>query len=222
MSNELENAAKFKHWVSNVKNAGCTLHGVKPLAVLPRHNGEILFALLEAEVEPPEGGRLPEYLFLRGNACIVVPLLRNRSTGEERYLMVRQRRIGNGLMSLEFPAGMVDATVNDPRGVAIKELEEETGLSVEREALAPLVPYPLYSSPGGSDEAIHYFGCLVEMDNNEYRSFEGRIREHATENERITVTLRTRAEAENGLRSLQARLGFYLFQHYMLTDKKAE
>jgi 8-oxo-dGTP pyrophosphatase MutT (NUDIX family) len=211
----MEQAPKFRHWARTVEEAGCTLHGVKPLAVLPRHNGEVLFALLDADIESPEGGRLPGYLFLRGDACIVVPLLRNRDSGEERYLMVRQRRIGHGQVSLEFPAGMVDSEVDDPAGVALNELHEETGLRVEREALTPLAPYPLYSSPGGSDEAIHYYGCVVELSDEEYRSFEGRLREHEEENERITVTLRTRKEAERQMRSLQARLGFYLFETVM-------
>lgn len=215
MPTDMEKAAKFRHWARTVGQAGCTLHGVTPLAVLPRRNGEVLFALLEADVEPPEGGRLPGYLFLRGDACIVVPLLRNRDTGEERYLMVRQRRIGHGHLSLEFPAGMVDSEVDDPAGVALNELREETGLEIGRDALKPLAARPLYSSPGGSDEAIHYFGCVVDLSDEDYRSFEGRIREHEEENERITVTLRTREEAEQRMQSLQARLGFYLFEALM-------
>jgi DNA-binding NtrC family response regulator len=43
---------------------------------------------------------------VRGNACVIVPLLANSDTGEEKYLMIYQRRSGNGRLSLEFPAGM--------------------------------------------------------------------------------------------------------------------
>jgi len=68
--------------------------------------------------------------------------------------MVRQRRIGNGNLSLEFPAGMLDAEVDNPLGVATREFIEETGLGISASDLFPLFDKKLFSSVGASDEGI--------------------------------------------------------------------
>ncbi len=116
-----------------VLDAGCSINKLVPLSLLYKKNGELLFALCEADVTDPQGNKLPRYIFIRGHAVIVVPLVKNRDTGEERFLMIRQRRIGNGGNNLEFPAGMLDREVNAARAVAVRELSEETGLDVERQ-----------------------------------------------------------------------------------------
>ena len=72
-------------------------------------------------------------------------LLKNKDTGEEKYLMVRQRRIGNGQLSLEFPAGMLDEE-SDAGQVIIKELQEETGLEVLPNEIFPYRQNPLQLS----------------------------------------------------------------------------
>jgi 8-oxo-dGTP pyrophosphatase MutT (NUDIX family) len=132
--------------------------------------------------------------------------------------MIRQRRIGNGSLNLEFPAGMLDRDVDAPRDVAVRELLEETGLSLPPVRLAMLSRGPLYSSPGASDEAIYYFGCVVSLSAQEYSAFEGRVAGTSDEGESITVTLRTRKEAESETSSLQARLALYLFAEWQASN----
>ncbi len=131
--------------------------------------------------------------------------------------MVRQRRIGSGEDSLEFPAGMLDNESDNPLGVAIKEMFEETGLTITKSQLFPLCETMLYSSVGGSDEGIYYYGCHINVDNAQYKSLHNRLRENDHENERITVKIVTREDAREQARSTQVLLGLYLFENYLKT-----
>jgi 8-oxo-dGTP pyrophosphatase MutT (NUDIX family) len=211
-TSEFLDEPKVAAWRRSLEDAGCTIREIKPLSLLHRQNGELLFALLEADVRGPDGRRLVPYVFIRGHACIVVALIRNAASGEERFLMVEQRRIGHGALCLEFPAGMLDRDIDNPAGVALRELREETGLEIPPHMLKPLCDRPLHSSPGATDEGIYYYGCVAEVSDKEFRRFEGSLRGAEEENERIRVTLKTREEAEKDLMSLQARLGFFLFE----------
>lgn len=211
---DFDNEPKIIAWKNSVVQAGCVINGFRPMNVMRRKNNELLFALLDADIRSPEGHTLPNIVFVRGDACLVVPLLRNRETGEERFLMVRQRRTGNGALSLEFPAGMLDAEVDNPRGVAARELAEETGLDVPAADLFPLCGKKLFSSAGASDEAIFYYGCITILDDKEYRAIAGRTGGNPEENEHISVALLSREEAEKEATSLQVMLGFFLFENY--------
>jgi 8-oxo-dGTP pyrophosphatase MutT (NUDIX family) len=163
-------------------------------------------------MQDPSGHRLLPYVLIRGDACLVVPMVRDRETGEERFVMVRQRRSGSGLAALEFPAGMLDRLVDDPVRVAAEELAEETGIRAQPDDLFPLADRPLFTSPGLQDEAIHYFGYETELSHREFKALEGRRTGNGDEGERIQVTLATRAEGEAGSVSTQVRLGFYLLE----------
>ena len=205
---------KIRKWKEKARQAGCSIHSASPLSTISKRNGEHLFSLLETDVRSPEGNRLPHIVFVRGNATVVVPLLKNSDTGEERFLMVRQRRIGNGALNLEFPAGMLDHENDNPAEIAAKELFEETGLDVAHTTLQPLSESPLYSSSGASDEAIFYFGCAVTVSNEEFQSFENRFCGNADENEHISVTLIANKAVLKETISLQAQLGYYLFKEH--------
>jgi len=209
-----EQEPKVQDWLNSLRNAGCTIHSIEPMHLVHKRNGELLFGLLKATITDPQGEKLHDILFLRGNACIIIPRIINRETGEQAFLMIYQRRIGNGRHNLEFPAGMVDRNTDNPLQVACKELCEETGLSVEPDDLVTLCETPLYSSPGASDEAIYYYGCSTTVSNEEYSAFNGRNIDNTHENEHIQVTLRTHDQAVAETISLQARLGLYLFAEH--------
>jgi 8-oxo-dGTP pyrophosphatase MutT (NUDIX family) len=205
-------APKVKAWEQSLRESGCSLDSLTPLNLLNKRDGELLFALVEARGRDAENRLLLPYALLRGPACVVIPVCRNRQNGESRFLMVRQRRIGHGGLSLEFPAGMLDGDLHDPAGTAVRELEEETGLHVDRSALTPLWGKPLYSSPGLSDESIYFFTVEIEMDNEAWRRLEGGKGGHAHEGEYITTTLKTFAEAAAELTSIQPLMAFLLYQ----------
>ncbi len=72
------------------------------------------------------GGRSASFHLLQAPAWVnVVPVLEGKPRAE-RLLMVRQFRQGIGKITLEFPAGLVEAG-EDPREAAVRELAEETG-----------------------------------------------------------------------------------------------
>lgn len=205
---------KIKKWIDSVEAQGCKVHSISVLNEIRKKNGKLLFALVDTNVTSPEEISLPHIIFIRGHACVIVPLIENTSTGEEKFLMVRQRRIGSGQMSLEFPAGMLDENSDDPEGVAVRELHEETGLQISSGSLFPLHRQMLFSSVGGSDEGIYYYGCIVKVDDATFKSFQKRMAGISDENECITVELLSRDEAESQATTMQVPLGFYLFEKY--------
>lgn len=207
----LREAPKYRAWKHTVEANGCVVGGVEVLADCPKSDGSLLFAFLKARVLDPSGRPLPAYLVLRGHAVVIVTEVANRETGERKFLMLRQRRIGSGAETLEFPAGMVDEDVGDPAGVAVKELREETGLEVERDQLIRLSAKPLYTSSGLDDEAIHYFGCSLELPPGQYHALEGGHRGKADEGEFIRLELWDHDKALPMVDSIQVRLGFSLW-----------
>jgi ADP-sugar diphosphatase len=210
----LGQAPKYRAWKRALRDNGCALRSVELLCGLNKHDGSLLFALLRTRVEDPRGRPLPAYALIRGNAVLIVTLVVDMDSGERRFLMLRQRRIGHGGETLEFPAGMLDEDVTDPLGVALRELKEETGLDVAPGQIFALSDRPLYSSPGLDDEAIHYFGCVLVLPSQQYRALEGGETGKAEENEYIRLSLLEYPQALQEVDSLQVRLGFSLFFEY--------
>ncbi len=202
---------KISTWKERVTRSGCTIRSMEPLETVHKKNGELLFGMFKTDIIDPHGKPLPPIVLIRGDACVVVPLITNQKTGEQRYVMVLQRRIGTGNLALEFPAGMLDRHVGDPRDVAARELHEETGLQVSPKDFFPLAKKPLFTSAGLQDEGIHYFGCLLTLPDPEYRRLEGRATGNPEEEEHINVTLKTYEEGVRETDSAQVRLAFVLF-----------
>ena len=205
---------KIRQWFDTVTSEGNTVRSIRSLAEIRKRDSSLLFALLEIDAQTPEETPLPRIVFIRGHATVVVPLLRNVKTGEERFLMVNQRRVGNGRMCLEFPAGMLDEQTDRPREVAKKELLEETGLEISDHELFVLNDTPLSSSAGASDEAVYFFGCIKEVDDETYRSFKNKACGNDEEHEFITVELVNPEHVTSRTTSLQAVAGLLLFDRY--------
>jgi ADP-sugar diphosphatase len=205
-------------WERALRQENWSVDSLQPLNVLGRQGGGEhgaspslpLFALLEARGTDPEGKPLLPFVLLRGSASVVVPVCINRDTGDRRFLMIRQRRVGNGALSLEFPAGMIDGN-DEPSITALRELEEETGVRADASALVPLWDKGLCSSPGLSDEAVHFFAAEILLEDAAFRALEGGSAGHVHEGEYITTTLKTFAEAAPEITSLQPLLGFFLY-----------
>ncbi|MEO7427563.1 MAG: NUDIX hydrolase [Fibrobacteria bacterium] len=213
-SGRLRMAPKYRAWKRTLRDNGCSLRQVELLSELNKPDGSLLFALLRTRVEDPRGRPLPAYALIRGHAVLIVTMVVDAGSGERKFLMLRQRRIGHGGETLEFPAGMLDEDVDDPVGVAIRELKEETGLDVAPGQIFPLSDRPLYSSPGLDDEAIHYFGCVLELPSRQFGALEGGETGQTHENEFIRLALVEYQQALAEVDSLQVRLGFSLFFEY--------
>lgn len=97
----------------------------------------------------PDGREATRDIVRHPGAAALIPL---NEKGE--IYMVRQFRKPLDAVSLEIPAGKLDAG-EDPVICAGRELKEETGLTAEK--LTFLVS--LHSTPGFSDEVIHLFAA---------------------------------------------------------------
>jgi 8-oxo-dGTP pyrophosphatase MutT (NUDIX family) len=201
---------KVRVWRQALIEGGCSLDGLELIAKLDKRDGTLLFALAKAKAFDPDGHPLLPYVLFRGAAVVVVPRILPEEGGAPLYLTVSQRRSGHGRLSLEFPAGMLDGE-SDSRKVGAKELGEETGWEISADKLVPLWVQPLYSSPGLSDESIHFFGVSETWSVEKRQSFEGTLSGVAQEDERIRVALKSEFEIRAEADSLQTLLGLELF-----------
>ncbi len=84
---------------------------------------------------------------VHNGAVVILPLL-----GDERVLLITNRRYPIGQTLIELPAGTLEKS-EDPLDCAGRELLEETGYSAGR--VGPLGSF--YTSPGILSEKIHAF-----------------------------------------------------------------
>lgn len=99
-------------------------------------------------VELPDGGESIREWIDHPGASAVVPIFEDGST-----LLVRQFRYPPRRTFLEVPAGKIDVPDEDPRDVASRELEEETGWRAHRFTLLG----SMYPCIGYSNEIIHFY-----------------------------------------------------------------
>ena len=98
-------------------------------------------------VELPGGARAIRDFVRHPGACAVVPV-----DADGGVYLVRQHRVAIDEVTIEVPAGKLDAG-EAPPACAARELREETGIVADdmREVAC------LYSTPGFCDEKIHIF-----------------------------------------------------------------
>jgi ADP-sugar diphosphatase len=148
--------------------------------------------------------QLPGSIFMRGGSVGMLMILRPRDANEEKWvILTEQPRIPAGSLAfLEIPAGMVDDRTQDFKGVAASEIEEETGLRINRDHLVDMTelalrgsPNPenlkpaMYPSPGGSDEFIALFLWEQEMERLEIESLREKLTGNKQQGEMITLKL---------------------------------
>ncbi|KAL2074111.1 hypothetical protein VTL71DRAFT_7889 [Oculimacula yallundae] len=146
---------------------------------------------------------IPGSIFMRGGSVAVLMILRPKDASDERLvIMTEQPRIPAGSLSfLEIPAGMIDDQ-GDWKSAAVTEIEEETGLTINREHLVDMTglalkgsPNPenlaaaMYPSPGGSDEFIVLYLWEQEMERLEIESLREKLTGNKTQGEMITLKL---------------------------------
>ncbi|TAE20943.1 MAG: NUDIX domain-containing protein [Cytophagales bacterium] len=206
----LENAPKFKFWKEQLIKNGLTINGVKEHFIRRRHNGEVLFAMLELDADTPEGDKIPPVCFLKGHAASVLVCLIDEATEEKFVVLVKQRRISDGSQTYEHPAGMVDAD-DDATDVAAREVGEEIGLQITPAELTKLNPRLWYPSTGTSDEAMHYYFVEKRMTREQIMRFQQQQMTNDSEFERITTVVTTLPEAHQLINNVNGLLIHFLY-----------
>lgn len=210
----LQESRKFSLWRNALTDHGNTVRHVEELHSIRKRNGEILFSLVKIDAESPEGNPLLPIALLRGHFVSVVTCLIDQASGERYFLLVRQRRVANGALFYEHPAGMMDSDT-DPAEVAMTEVYEETGMQIKREDLQPLNQAPYYSSPGLIDEGGYFFACELEMDRAEIMQYHEQSHGHGGEGEFIQTVVATEAECFQLIRNTNGVLGLYLYKDFL-------
>lgn len=102
----------------------------------------------------PNGQTAQRELVFHKDGAAVLPL-----TSENKVILVRQFRKPIEEEIYEIPAGLLEAD-EDPKGAALRELEEETGYKANRIEFL----FSMYVSPGFCDEKIYiYFAQDLEV-----------------------------------------------------------
>ncbi len=208
---KLEDSLKYRNWASDLKTHGVQLRALEELSTIRKRNGDILFSLVKIDAIAPEGNPVLPILMLRGNFVSVLTCLIDRETREEFMLLVCQRRVANGALFYEHPAGMCDSEA-DPYAVALIEVSEETGMQITRDILHLHNDERLYSSPGLLDEAGYFFSCEIEMDRAEINSYHMKRGGHYGEGEFIHTYIATPEEAKTLIKNVSGLLATYLYE----------
>lgn len=140
-----------------------------PLASEQLVDGKLLKVYRDAVRLPDGSEAIREWIDHLG-AAAVVPLFEDGRTA-----LVRQYRYAPRHLSLEVPAGKLDAADEAPVDVAARELEEETGWQAGR--LVPMGAF--YPCIGYSNEIIHFF-LAVELTRGARIHVEGEFLEVVT------------------------------------------
>lgn len=125
----------------------------------------------------------------------------------DKVLMVEQFRVGclqsaTGPWKLELVAGLID-TDDSPQAVAIREAQEEAGVTID--TLLPMFNY--YLSPGSSTEMMTLFCAIFDARTHVSTDAQGELLETASvfgleeEHEDIRVVIMDREDAEKAMGS---------------------
>lgn len=132
-----------------------------------------------------EGGeRKARFLFYARNSAGVFLVAKDKETGTEYVVLVKQLRLPAGKKLLEIPAGRIEDG-EDAMGTAIREIKEEVGLEVDASSVKPLGFH--YPSPGLCSEIITLYYCVVPLPMSEIRKMHKRSAGLAQEGEKTEV-----------------------------------
>ncbi|NQZ24042.1 MAG: NUDIX domain-containing protein [Colwellia sp.] len=106
---------------------------------------------------------LSREVFERGHAVELIPY----DAKNDRVVLLEQFRVGamgygDSPWLLEFVAGMFGKN-ESPIDVAIREAEEEAGLTLNEKQIDKIMEY--FSSPGGMSEVMHLYVANIDSEN---------------------------------------------------------
>lgn len=182
----LVDSHKYNLWKNKLIRSGLDVHRIDELYTRYNGHGEVLFSLLYTDATTPEGNKIPPICFLKGEVVCVLICLVDEVTKQKFLILVQQRRICDGSLTYEHPAGMLDSE-SDAGAVAAREVFEETGIPVSKDQLIQLKTEPVYPSTGTSDEAMYFFYCELELSAEQIESYHNKTQGMLSEHEYINT-----------------------------------
>ena len=164
---------------------------------------------------------ISDIVFMRGASVAILMVLKCED-GFDRVILTKQTRVPVGKYALEeIPAGMLDES-GDFAGVAAKEIQEETGLTIHTDDLVPLTPIASsYPSPGGCDEGIRFFlyqPVLVKTyTREEITALQNKNTGNLEEGEVISLNIVKLQELREYTQDMKTMAALYLYDKY--TDR---
>jgi len=210
MKENVFNSHKFNLWKGRLLENGLQIHDIQEKYTRHNHKDEVLFSLLMLNATTPEGDKIPPICFLKGEVLCVLVCLIDEVSQEKYLLLVKQRRICDGSMTYEHPAGMLDIEA-DAHKVAAKEVQEETGIEVTRNQLIQLLDFPAYPSSGTSDEAMYYFYCELTLPLGKINAYDNNFMGEVSEHERIVTCVLPFVEAHRRINNVNGLLLNFLY-----------
>ncbi|MFD1140100.1 NUDIX hydrolase [Larkinella insperata] len=205
-----QDSFKFKAWQQKLEHNQIRLNQVQDVYTRHGNEGQVLHSLVKLDATAPDGAKLSPLCMIKGDAISVLVVLIDEETEDKFVLMVRQRRVCDGSETYEHPAGMIDEGETPPE-VALRELQEETGLEFASEELQSLGPKPWYSATSTSDEALYFFYCERRMNSRAIRELHGQSTGKASEQEQTRLHVAPLAEAHGLVSNLHGVLGHLLY-----------
>jgi ADP-sugar diphosphatase len=210
MAELLVESHKYNLWKNKLEKNGLDIHRVDELYTRRNGHGDVLFSLLYTDATTPEGNKIPPLCFLKGEVVSVLICFIDSVSHEKYLLLVQQRRICDGSMTFEHPAGMLDSE-SDAAAVAAREVFEETGIPVSADKLISVNKDPFYPSTGTSDEAIYMFYCELELSTEEIQSYHNKTQGIISEHEFISTYVVPFAEGHKLITNVNGVLLDYLY-----------
>lgn len=185
------NSRKFTDWLEKVNLKDHTFESIEIRDVF-MFGPTVGFIMLNCKVLPthvPEGHQLipiPGYVFLRGDAVVILVIIIEKETNRRYVLLTDQYRLPFGDSIIECPAGMMDEEKHF-KGQAALELKQEAGIEINPDDLRELLTFG--PSLGGCDEKITTFYCEIYKTQEEIKDIESRLYGMHEEGELIRVKI---------------------------------
>lgn len=179
--NKAITSLKFQNWVNSISpQYDVRLIHIESVNMFGQNVG---FIKLNCEAYF-NGKPVPGIVFIRG-ASVSILIILILPNGDKHILLVVQPRIAIGCSGYdEAVAGMMDEAGNFI-GVAAKEIQEETGLTIVESELIPLGS--IYPSPGGCDELIKLYAYEYNISEEEFVELQGKATGCIEEDEQIIL-----------------------------------
>lgn len=205
-----QDSFKVKAWRQQLQANHVEIQAIQEIYTRRGKEGNVLHSLVQLDAHDSDGGQLAPLCFIKGHAVSILVVLIDEDTAEKFVLLVRQRRVCNGSLTYEHPAGMIEEG-EDPLEVAVRELNEETSLEASAEEVIQLGSKPWFSATSTSDEALFFFYFEHRMPGPAIRALHGKQMGEAAENEHTQLHVATFPEAHQLVSNLHGIMGHFLY-----------